>query len=465
MLKIGLALTGANLFISILGLVRNIVVARLIGVENFGIASTFALTVALVEMSSNIGLDRLLVQARQSEDPKFLQTAHTIQAVRGAMAAIVLYLAAVPISKFFNVPDISWAYQVVALTPLFRGFIHLDMFQQQRMMNFTSSATVELFSVSISLFSVFILKSFFNDYQIMLYAILIHQVTYLLFSHFVATIPYRLNFNIIYFRMFYSFGWPLLINNFVMYMIFYGDRLIIANTFGMKELGLYSAAFALSFTPSIVIARTIGTFFLPQLNYKNDKDYRDTVIGAVNQISILSGMLLGAFFVFFGNLTLLLIYGEKFSQAGNIVGMIGVLQGIRIWKAGAAVIATSNSNTIDPLIANSVRLLTIPVCWLVAINDAGIIIVILIAILGEILAMIVAFSMLHRRRVIAFSEIKLIMYFTIPFCVVFFMDAFNVFNINEFFFGLSFAVILIISFLRMKKLRLWLKYVLMKSKV
>ena len=43
---------------------RNVIVARLITPADFGIAATFAMTLSLVEMVSNLAAEKLLVQSR-----------------------------------------------------------------------------------------------------------------------------------------------------------------------------------------------------------------------------------------------------------------------------------------------------------------------------------------------------------------------------------------------------------------
>ena len=78
MLKQGLLLITANILSALLRMVRNVLIARLISVEDFGIASTFAMAVGLVETMSYIGLDRLIIQARDGEEPNLLATLNAI---------------------------------------------------------------------------------------------------------------------------------------------------------------------------------------------------------------------------------------------------------------------------------------------------------------------------------------------------------------------------------------------------
>ena len=56
MLRSALLILSGNAAASILTLARNLIVARLISVENYGIAATFAIAMAVVEMASALGI-------------------------------------------------------------------------------------------------------------------------------------------------------------------------------------------------------------------------------------------------------------------------------------------------------------------------------------------------------------------------------------------------------------------------
>ena len=68
-----------------LSFVRNIIVARLISPQDFGIAATFAITMSLLEMISDLAADRLIIQAKDGEDPQLQATAQLWQFTRGLM--------------------------------------------------------------------------------------------------------------------------------------------------------------------------------------------------------------------------------------------------------------------------------------------------------------------------------------------------------------------------------------------
>src|SRR5690606_23993576 len=173
MIKGGLLLGGGNASIALLGLLRNVLIARMISVEDFGIAATFAITMAAVEMTSNIAIDRLIVQARDGDRPRFQATAQAFQAARGVLAAMLLYLLAEPIAALFGVPHVVWAYQAMALMPLLRGLVHLDMYRVQRDMRFRPSVTVEVSAQLLATLAAIPLAMQLGDWRAMLYALLL----------------------------------------------------------------------------------------------------------------------------------------------------------------------------------------------------------------------------------------------------------------------------------------------------
>ena len=89
MLKIAVLLAGSRGLLSVLRFARNVLVARLIGVEDYGIASTFALLMALVEMLSDLGLGRFLVQDREGGHPQVVAAIQGLVLLRGAIISIL----------------------------------------------------------------------------------------------------------------------------------------------------------------------------------------------------------------------------------------------------------------------------------------------------------------------------------------------------------------------------------------
>ena len=146
-------------------LLRNIVVARLISVEDFGIAATFGIAFALIETMSNVSLNRLIVQAKDGNEVGLQSALHSMQVARGFFGSILLLAIAVPYAWLMGVPDIVWGFQLLAITPIFRGFMNLDVFRMQRFMRFGPHVITHLASQSIAFVSIWPLYWVFGDYH------------------------------------------------------------------------------------------------------------------------------------------------------------------------------------------------------------------------------------------------------------------------------------------------------------
>ncbi len=70
---------------AILMMVRNLLVARLISLQDYGLASTFVLAVTIVEMMSALGLQQQMVQSKQGDEPYLQASLQGFQAFRGVI--------------------------------------------------------------------------------------------------------------------------------------------------------------------------------------------------------------------------------------------------------------------------------------------------------------------------------------------------------------------------------------------
>ena len=81
---------GGHLTGQLCALVRNIVIARAIGPENFGLAATLVITVSLLEMMSDLSLDKMLVQAKDGDKERLQACAQFLQLIRGVFLSFLL---------------------------------------------------------------------------------------------------------------------------------------------------------------------------------------------------------------------------------------------------------------------------------------------------------------------------------------------------------------------------------------
>lgn len=397
-IKGGLVLLGGSLATAFCSFIRNIVIARLISVEDFGIASTFAMVMSLAEMTSNLALDRLLVQASDGDEPRLQAVAHAFQFVRGLIASLVLFSIAGPVAAFFGISEVAWAFRVLALAPITRALAHLDMARLQRTMNFVPSVFADTGAQVLATLAAVPLALWLRDYSVMLWVVLGQALFYTAISHVVAHRSYMWAWDAALVGRMLSFGWPLLFNGVLMFGIFHGDRAIVGGLISMEALGWYSAAFALMMIPTLVLSRVLQSLMLPFLaSAQDDRRLYNRRFCMVGHVCVATGAAFALGAMICGDDLLVLLYGAPYAPAAAVVPWLAAMQGVRIARLAQSVGAIGRGDTRNPLCANIVRSLALVLAVAAARRGLGPVGIAASGVVGEVLAALWSQRLLHLR--------------------------------------------------------------------
>lgn len=402
MLRKAVLLLSGNAATALLSLLRNLILARLLLIEDFGIAATLATTLAVTEMASTLGLHQQIVQAKDGDEPRFQASVQGVNLLRAIVSALALLVIAHPLADFMAVPEIAWAYQTLAVIPILGGLSHFDIYRMQRRMFFRPLMIASVLPAALALALVWPLVAWLGDWRAMLGTMLAQAAGWFVLSHLLAERPYRLVFNRAIMARNLAFGWPLLLDAALIFLVFHGDKLIVGRELGMAALGIFAMGVTLTLTPALVMGRSAMSFFLPRLSATD----RSTVEGeaqfqrvgrAVYETHLVFGSIVVVGILIFGPTFIAIVLGPKFDPLVPLLTLLAIMQGIRVFKGGPATIALSRGQTGHSAIANLVRIAVLPFAWVVADRTGRMDLVILVGIVGELAGFVVA-SWLVRRR-------------------------------------------------------------------
>lgn len=100
----------------------NLILARLLVPEYFGLMSLVNVFIIGLHLFSDIGLGPSIIQNKRGDDPDFLNTVWTMQIIRSVFLWLGSVLIAWPVSKFYNEPQLFLLLPVVGLSTLISGF-------------------------------------------------------------------------------------------------------------------------------------------------------------------------------------------------------------------------------------------------------------------------------------------------------------------------------------------------------
>ncbi|MBF0246176.1 MAG: oligosaccharide flippase family protein, partial [Planctomycetes bacterium] len=386
---------------------RYSIVAHHISTTDFGIASMLVATIATLDMLSNLSLDKMVVQSPNGDDEAFLSTAHLVQAVRGSFSALILFLLAGPLTRLLSIPHAQGAFQVLALIPFLRGMWHLDLYRLQREMRFRTMVVADLISQLAVLLMSWPVAGFFGNHWAMLWLIFSQNLIYLLLSHLLAERRYKWSRNREFARQMFHFGWPLLLNGFLIAGAMQGDRYILgsakrifgSSAYTMIEVGIYSVALSIALMPTVSLVKVCGQLVLPLLSRHQGEPepFERYTKNSFLLVSLIAAFC-ASFFIVAGEYTVVLLFTEKYRLAGKLLGWLGLMQSLRILRIIPTCAAIALGDTMNALIANCFRSVALLLIGVAVYMSMDLHIIAACGVLGEALAIGAVLVRLHGRH-------------------------------------------------------------------
>ncbi|MGI9457224.1 MAG: oligosaccharide flippase family protein [Aeoliella sp.] len=378
---------------------RNFILARMLLTSDFGIGATFSLTLTFLELITEMSPAKQLIQAKEGNQSVWQGVAHLIIIARGILISAALFLAAGPIAHALNVPDAIFAFQYLAIVPLLRGFVHCDVFRFQRELRLGRLSAVEAVPELVSLACAPICAWWFGNYLAFLVLVLLSAALRTILSHFVAVRPYRIAWDRSVILRFLSFGWPLMGNGLLIFLVMHGERVLVAMNMSLSTLGAYSVALGLAFTPATLLAKLHGSVALPVFS-KTKEDaakFRRSFFSSAQIMCMAAGML-AILFLIAGAWLVGTLYGERYLIASQVIPWIGLLCAMRIVRTTPSQAAIAVGDTKIALISNLSRLVSFgAAAWLLT-NGFDIAWVPACGFLGELSAYLISISLLKWRH-------------------------------------------------------------------
>ena len=372
---------------------RSVAFAWAIGPDELGRAMILALTVRLAEMVSDLGFDRLLVQAPDGNTARLQADIQGIAVVRGVVVGIIL-LAMAPIfaGVFDGGPDWT-AYAALAIIPAVRGLAHLDFRRSERRFRYVQMAQVEA-GATVAMFAAILpAVNAFSDHRAMPAVLIAHALAFTIFSHVVASRRYQLRLSSTAFLRVCRFGAPLVLNALLLFFTFYADRLIVASAYDWGTLALYGVALQLALLPAQIVGRAAGSLILPRLRIALAEN---TVAGIWPRILGMHAMLacgLMAGFTLLAPSMIALVYGSDFRPDWALALGLGLAAGFRILRTPFSQLAIAAGRTGDPARANVLRALALVPAVFCAVAGLGLWTIAAAAAAGEAAATLRAFGL------------------------------------------------------------------------
>lgn len=392
-------LTSGNIAAQVMGFARNAIVARFLPVEDFGVAATFVITISMLDMLTDLGTERLLIQSKEGDDERFQRSLQFVHFLIGLFKGAVIFLAAGALAGLFNAPEAGWAFQWLALIPVIRALGHLDKNRVQRQMRFGPQTGIDVASQGAALALAFPIAGALRDYTAVLWLSMGQVVVAVVLSHLIAKRVYRWAIEPEHLRQALRFGWPLLINGALLAAIMLGDRFLIAAQYTKEQLAFYSAAAMLVMVPTGIVANISRSLFLPPMSRAQDdpREFARRASIAIEGLGFISACAIVGFSMM-GALVASLVYGAPYAVAGPFVAILGAAQALRMLRIAPNIAAMARGDTQNPMWSNVARAAILPLAVVFAMQQRNPLWIAFVSLGGELIAIVCATILLQTRQ-------------------------------------------------------------------
>ncbi len=365
--------------------VRNAMLGHMLAKGDFGIAAILTLLLQLLDSLTDLGVDRLIVQAKDGDDARFVATNHTALVMRGVLIGTLLFFTSGAIADFFAVPDAAAAIAAIALVPLLKGFQHLDARRAQRRLNSRPFVWIEVAPQAVALALTWPVVKYVPDFQAVVWLSLAQAVTALAVSHAVAERRYELAFDTAILKRLIDFGWPIWLSAFPLVAVYHGDRIVIGRLLGVEELAGYSAAFLLAMVPGLIAGKVGQSLMLPVFAAARDDAAKlKRQFAALSEVTAVAAAIYLATAILAGGDLLRIAFGPNYAGLGAVMAWLAAMWAVRMLQAVPGMLLLAAGETKPFLIAGLIRSLALIPATGVALMGYGLEAVAAMGLLGEV---------------------------------------------------------------------------------
>ena len=293
------------------GLIRLVILARILAPHDFGLMGIALLTMATLDTFSQTGFHAALIQKKNNTD-SYLNAAWTVLVLRGLFLFGILFFIAPYAAIFFKAPQAKLIIQVIGLSVLLQAFTNIGVIYFRKELQFNKqflyqlSGTLADFIVAIS--AVLILRSVWA----LVFGLLAGNVARFIASYLIHPYKPRLTSDLGKAKELFGFGKWVLGSSILIFLITQGDDIFVGKLLGTAALGFYQMAYLISNMPATEITHVISQVTFPAYSKLQDNipRLREAYLKFFQVTAFLSFPIAGLIFVLASDFTKLFL-GDK----------------------------------------------------------------------------------------------------------------------------------------------------------
>ena len=306
-------------------LASNLILTRLLFPEAFGLMTLVTVVTVGLMMFSDVGIGPSIAQSKRGDDPDFLNTAWTIQIIRGSCLWLVTVALAYPMARFYDQPELAVYLPISGLALLLSGLLPTRIETAHRHLVFGRLTLLDLTSQIIGVLCMVVLAYLTKSVMALVVGGVLGVVAKLILTHlFMPGEHNKFCWEKAALSEQVHFGKWIFLSTAFGFVSAQGDKAILGKLLSLDMLGIYNIGFFLASFPVALGLAMAQNLLIPI--------YRDRPPGEALEnrkklqkmrFLITSGLFIFLMLLaFFGPLIVRVLYDARYEQAGAMLVIV-----------------------------------------------------------------------------------------------------------------------------------------------
>ncbi len=316
-------------FSQALRLASNLILTRLLFPEAFGIMAMVSVFLMGLAMFSDVGVGPAIMQSKRGDDRDFLNTAWTIQIIRGVSLWLIACALAWPMARYFGEPDLVYYLPVAALTQLALGFLPTRQETANRHLKVGRVTLLEMATNLIgALAAIGLAWALQSVWALVISGVLASVAQVVLYDLFLPGERNRLRWERAAAQELIRFGKWVFLSTIAGFAIGQADKVIIGGWLSTHDFGIYNIGFfwaSFAFLMGSVVVRKV---MIPVYRESPPGESRENFLRLRKMRMLATGGMIGLAMLpaLFGEWLIAFLYDPRYLAAGGIVVLVSVVQ-------------------------------------------------------------------------------------------------------------------------------------------
>ena len=323
----------------VLRMVANIILARILYPEAFGLlAMAYTVMVGLM-LFSDVGIRTSIVQNPRGDDPHFLNTAWTLQIIRGWVLGLGACMLAWPTAYIRAVPEprLLWILPLISCSSIIDGFISTKIYSLHRHMAQRSSILIEVAAQTSGIgLTVFWAWHYHHIVALALGPITQSLVKMILSHVLLQGVRNRLAWDRQAVHAIFHLGKWIFLSTLLFFLAGNIDKLVVGY-YSLTWLGMYNIASQFAMV-TVLLMQTVALQLLFPLYSKWSHSQKDHTADVHRMHTLVAGAaaLLIAGSIAAGPTFIRTVYDNRYQEAGWILSLLAISAWFTILESNAA---------------------------------------------------------------------------------------------------------------------------------